>query len=116
MKIIQIGYRSSSDLGDVVSPVLPSNWQMAKNLAQAGIDVFKNGADKRTQEEIETVLKICETSGPAGGKCPKLVDDNGKLRCGNCGCYLGGRKGQGLLGTSLGKASLKSWSCPLGKW
>ena len=109
MKIIQIGYRSSSDLGDVVSPVLPSNWQMAKNLVQAVGDIVVDGAEKRSPEEIETVLNICKM-------CPRLVNDAGKFRCGSCGCYLGGRDGQGLLGTSLGKASLKSWKCPLGKW
>jgi len=88
---------------------LPSNWQMLKNLVQAAGDVIANGVESRTKKEIEVVLKIC-----AG--CPKLVNDDGKFRCGSCGCYLGGRSGQGLMGTTFGKVSQKSWKCPLGKW
>lgn len=101
--------REVAALQEKIKAEFPSHWEMLKNLVQAAGDVIEHGIESRTREEIETVLKIC-----AG--CPRLVNDNSKFRCGICGCYLGGRKGQGLLGTTLGKVSQKSWHCPLSKW
>lgn len=75
--------------------VLPSRWEMVKNLAQAAADAVKGGFDVRGPEETEAALKICAA-------CPHLVDDG--PRCGQCGCYL------------AYKVKLRVWTCPLGKW
>ena len=89
-----------------VKNALPSNWQMLKNLVQAGIDVIKGGADRRTQEEIEAVLKICEA-------CPFFIANEWGGRCGRCGCRLGtGRDGS----LRFGKLTMRAWHCPIGKW
>lgn len=76
---------------------LPSNWQMTKNLVQAGFDVIKGGTEIRSAEEIETVLKICE-------KCSFFIANEWGGRCGKCGCK-----------TSI-KAALSVWHCPIDKW
>lgn len=76
---------------------LPSNWQMFKNLVQAAADAVASGLDVRGPEETEKALKIC-------AECPRLVDDGGSHRCGECGCVL------------QYKVKLKAWHCPLNKW
>ncbi len=86
---------------------LPSNWQMFKNLVSAAADAVKGGLDVRGPEEVEAILKIC-----AG--CPKLIHDERGLRCGSCGCWIGGFHPDGSH--NLGKVSLRAWRCPEGKW
>lgn len=86
---------------------LPSNWQMFKNLVGAAADAVKGGLDVRGPEETEAILAIC-------AKCPKLVTDDRGLRCGSCGCWLGGFNPNGSR--NLGKVSLRVWGCPEGKW
>lgn len=82
--------------------VLPSRWEMVKNLVQAAADAAKGGFDVRGPEETEAALKICAA-------CPHLIENEGNPRCAKCGCFLGSQN-------KLGKVSLKSWRCPLDKW
>jgi hypothetical protein len=101
--------------------VLPSRWQMVKNLVQAAADAVKGGFDVRGPEETEVALNICAA-------CPHLVEQDGGARCGQCGCWLGGvdeidtgktdEEGKAIktYKQRFGKSSLKAWHCPLGKW
>jgi hypothetical protein len=71
-------------------PHLPSLGAMAGNLAaaarRAGMSVITPGQKTiRTESEQSAILKICNTSGPAGAPCPYLRQAD--QRCSKCGCY-----------------------------
>jgi hypothetical protein len=91
------------------SQKLPSKFQMIKNLMNAAKDAIQNGLDVRSPEDIEKALTICS-------ECPKLVNDDGWIRCGGCGCGLGFSTPDGIRPSKLSKLALKAWHCPIGKW
>jgi hypothetical protein len=83
---------------EVVSQVsLPSRWQMLKNLVEATRDVIVDGAEARSESEVDTALGICAV-------CPHFIVNQWGGRCGRCGCK-----------TSF-KVKLRAWHCPIGKW
>jgi hypothetical protein len=72
------------------TPPLPSICTMAGNLAAATgrtiISAITPGQKTfRTEAEQSAILKICNTSGPAGAPCPYLRQAD--QRCLKCGCY-----------------------------
>jgi len=75
---------------------LPSNTDMAKNIAEASKQAILSGFKKVTDEEQQRRHAICKTN------CEfyRHEDD----RCSQCGCF-----------TSF-KATLEAWHCPIDKW
>lgn len=71
--------------------------------AQAVSAWIAAGRPERTQEQVESVLKIC-------GECEHFTTRYGLGRCLKCGCNVS--KGPALVN----KARMATESCPVGKW
>lgn len=89
----------------ILRPKYPSILKMAGNFSKSALSHVRRGFKKRTKEEQEKIIRICETSGQGGKKCNFYIPDSliGP-RCTKCGCYM---------------KLKKRWAtahCPIGHW
>jgi hypothetical protein len=87
--------RHTAALKEGEDPSSPGVGEMAMNFAGALLRDLKAGRPRRTPDEVEAILSICQG-------CELWRSEEN--RCGQCGCWI--RK----------KASWAQEHCPLGKW
>ncbi len=83
----------------------PGLGQKAVALGKALLVSARSGFQTCTQEEVESRMKTCETSGPGGSACESFRGFSGILGlfCGACGC-------------AKAKLHLKTSTCPKNRW
>lgn len=82
----------------------PTILEKAVNYAASTVKHIANGAELRTQEEIDAIYKICEG-------CEFFKAKKSGFKCGKCGCSLNTNSSH-----VNNKLARRTDSCPIGKW